>query len=461
MSIGQSTSQEKHEKAGQMDMIHGPLTRNIIAFSLPLAATSILQQLFNSADTAVVGRFDNARALAAVGTNGEIISLFVSLFTGLSIGANVLIASYIGMGKKEKINEAVHTILSIALISGFVMLLAGQFIAEPLLRMIDTPEDVMDLAVEYLKLYFLGSPFLMLYNFGAAILRAKGDTKRPLYALLLSGVVNVFLNLFFVIVCHMSVAGVALATDISTAISAVIVLVCLQKEEDAFRFRWRKLSLKGEYCRKVFAIGLPAGIQGAVFCFSNVFIQAAINSFGSNAVAGAAAALNFEYFSYYMVQAFAQAATTFTSQNWAAREWKRCRRIFSCSMLWGAVFAAAISIPLVVFRAEAIQLYSTETAVQEFAYIRIMTVLILEPLCVIYEVPAAALRGMGHSAIPAAETILGTVVFRLIWLSTVFAHWRTFRMIFWVYPVSWIFTGVILLVSYGLALRSWNRKHPA
>ncbi len=436
-----------------MDMLHGPLGKNIVLFSLPIAASSILQQLFNSADTAVVGRFDNARALAAVGTNGEIISLFVSLFTGLSIGANVLIASYIGMGQKKRIEEAIHTVITIALLSGVLMLVIGQGIARPLLQMIDTPADVMDLAVEYLKLYFLGSPFLMLYNFGAAILRAKGDTKRPLYALLLSGAVNVVLNLFFVIVCHMSVAGVALATDISTAISALIVMRCLQTEEEPFRFRWRKLSLRRDYCGRVFAIGLPAGVQGAVFCFSNVFIQAAINSFGSNAVAGAAAALNFEYFSYYMVQAFAQAATTFISQNWAAGERGRCRRIFWLTMVMGAVFGGFISVPLVLFRGTAIRLYSTDPEVIRYACIRIMVVLVAEPLCVIFEIPAAALRGMGRSMMPAVETILGTVVFRLIWIWTVFRHWRSFRMLFLVYPVSWCVTGALLLVSYWWVLR--------
>ncbi len=434
-------------------MLHGPLGKNIVLFSLPIAASSILQQLFNSADTAVVGRFDNARALAAVGTNGEIISLFVSLFTGLSIGANVLIASYIGMGEKKRIEEAIHTVITIALLSGVLMLMIGQGIARPLLQMIDTPEDVLDLAVEYLKLYFLGSPFLMLYNFGAAILRAKGDTKRPLYALLLSGAVNVVLNLFFVIVCHMSVAGVALATDISTAISALMVMRCLQTEDEPFRFRWKKLSLRRDYCSRVFAIGLPAGVQGAVFCFSNVFIQAAINSFGSNAVAGAAAALNFEYFSYYMIQAFAQAATTFISQNWAAGERGRCRKIFWLTMVMGAVFGGFISVPLVLFRETAIQLYSTDPEVIRYACVRIMAVLIAEPLCVIFEVPAAALRGMGRSMMPAVETILGTVVFRLIWVGTIFRHWRSFRVLFLVYPVSWIVTGGILLVSYWWVLR--------
>ncbi len=434
-------------------MLHGPLGKNIVLFSLPIAASSILQQLFNSADTAVVGRFDNARALAAVGTNGEIISLFVSLFTGLSIGANVLIASYIGMGEKKRIEEAIHTVITIALLSGVLMLVIGQGIAKPLLQMIDTPEDVLDLAVEYLRLYFLGSPFLMLYNFGAAILRAKGDTKRPLYALLLSGAVNVVLNLFFVVACHMSVAGVALATDISTAISALIVMRCLQTEDEPFRFRWRKLSLRRDYCSRVFAIGLPAGVQGAVFCFSNVFIQAAINSFGSNAVAGAAAALNFEYFSYYMIQAFAQAATTFISQNWAAGERWRCRRIFWLTMVMGAVFGGFISVPLVLFRGTAIRLYSTDPEVIRYACERIMAVLVAEPLCAIFEVPAAALRGMGRSMMPAVETILGTVVFRLAWVGTVFRHWRSFRVLFLVYPVSWIVTGGILLVSYWWVLR--------
>ncbi len=434
----------------QIDMLHGALLPKIFLFALPLALSSILQQLFNSADTAVVGRFAGASALAAVGANGELIGLFIEIFIGLSVGANVLVARFIGRREEARIQPAIHTIILLAIITGTALAIIGQFIAVPLLTLMQTPQDIMDLAVIYLRLYFLGSPFIALYNFGSAILQAKGDSRRPLMALTLSGIVNVLLNLLFVVGFRMSTAGVALATDISNMLSASLVLYMLLHEDEIFRFNWSSLRIDGGCLKKILAIGLPAGIQGSVFCLSNIFIQTKINAFGANAIAGNAAALNFELFSYYTVTAFGHAATTFISQNYAAGNRARCRRIFWLSLGLGAALSALVSVPLTVFRYSVIRLYTVDQAVIDFAVIRIMHVLILEPLCILFEVPAGALRGMGHSLIPAIETILGTVVFRLIWIAVVVQQENTFESITRVYPYSWLLTAGMLLISYWI-----------
>ncbi len=481
------------------DMLHGPLLMKILLFAFPIAASSLLQQLLNSADTAVVGRFDSAQALAAVGSNGEVIGFFVTLFTGLSVGANVLVANYIGMRQHEKIQKAVHSIIALALVAGILMAVVGQVIARPLLELMATPDDVMELAVEYLRLYFWAGPFIMLYNFGAAILRAKGDSKRPLIALLISGVFNVILNVIFVVGLHMSVAGVALATDLSNVGSALLVMHYLAKEPDLHLFsaftdtdeiamkspsamaisrrkpsflhgtcskcthllhsysnpsaRWKNLSWDTECIGKVLLIGVPAGIQGAVFCLSNLFIQAQINSFGAKAVAGSAAGYNFELFSYYVTAAFAQAATTFIGQNYAAGEYKRCRKIFWICLLAGGILGAVISTPLIIWRRTVILVFTADEEAIAYAIIRMMRVLSMEALCILFEVPAAVLRGMGHSVLPAVETILGTCVLRFIWLLTVVRYFGTYSSIFWVYPVSWILTGGALIVTYAVVMR--------
>jgi len=441
------------KKRNEIDMLNGSLVDKLILFAIPIGASSILQQLFNSADTAVVGRFATSQALAAVGTNGELISIFITLSAGLSVGVNVIIANLIGKGQTDRINQAVHTSISFGLLCGILMMIVGQLIAEPLLSVIHTPIDIMDLALQYFKIYLLGAPFMMLYNFGSAILRAKGDSKTPFNALLFSGIINVLLNLFFVIGLKLSVSGVALATDISTAISAFLILYYLSKEDEPYRFSIRKLSWNLANIKKIFAIGGPAGIQEAVFCISNVFIQAAINSFGSDAVAGAAAALNFEYFAYYMVTAFAQTATTFISQNHAAGKESRCSRIYFHTIWLSILSCAIVSIPCTIFGTTVLRLYSTKPEVIAYGMIRIMSVLVVEPIAVFFEVPAAALRGRGMSLIPTIETILGTVIFRIIWLSTVFNHFQSFRSIFLVYPVSWMVTGLMLQITYFMSLK--------
>lgn len=431
----------------QMDMLHGSLWDKILLFALPLAGSSILQQLFNSADVAVVGRFAGSQALAAVGSNSSVISLMVNLFVGLSVGANVVIANYIGRQEQEKVQEVIHTVAVLALISGIMMLIVGQIIAKPILIFMDTPEDVLDLAVLYLHIYFLGMPFVMIYNFGSAILRSKGDTKRPLYCLILSGVVNVCLNLMLVIAFQLGVAGVGIATVVSNGISAGMIVYFLTHEEDMIKVHIGRLAVKKTYLMGVLRIGLPAGLQGIVFSISNVCIQTAINGFGADAIAGSAAALNFEYFSYYIANAFGQAAVTFTSQNYGAGQLNRWKRVFRLSLLFGVVFCEVMSLAFVAGCRFFLQFYTTEEKVIEFAIIRMIHALAFNGLTAVYEVGGGFLRGLGHSMLPAALTMLGCCAFRLLWVYTVFAQINSFEILMNVYPASWIITDILVLTA--------------
>ena len=443
-------------KAGagrQMDMLKGSLLDKILVFALPLAASSILQQLFNSADVAVVGRFSGSQALAAVGGNGAVVNLLINLFVGLSVGTNVLIASYIGQGREDKAQEAVHTALAMALISGVFLIFVGILAARPLLLLMNTPGDVLELAVVYLRIYFLGMPFVMLYNFGAAILRSVGDTKRPLYCLLLSGVVNVCLNLFFVVVCKLSVAGVAIATVLANMVSAGLIVYFLLHERGTIQLKPHNLSLKREHVLRMVQIGIPAGIQGMVFSLSNVCIQTAINGFGSDAVAGSAAALNFESFTYFVTSAFSQAAVTFTSQNFGAGELKRCRRIFGLTVGCALLITGIMSMVFVLGRRIFIRVYTVEDEVIAYAMTRVLCVEAFACLPVTYEVSGAALRGLGYSMLPALLTVIGSCGFRIMWLYTVFQKFASFEMLMVVYPVSWVITGTMVLAAYFIMRR--------
>lgn len=431
-----------------IDMLHGALWKKIIAFAMPIAASSMFQQFFNMADTAVVGRFADANALAAVGTNGEIVGLLVSMSLGLAMGANVLLARFIGANKKEKISEALHSSIMLALIIGVVIAVIGVFISQPVLEAIHTPDTVLPLAVMYLKIYFAGYPALLLYDFGSSILRAKGDSRRPFIILMLSGVINVIFNLFFVIVCRLGVAGVAIATDISTIWSAVCVLGILTKEEEEFRLHLRKIRIHKQHVLDMLKIGVPAALQLAVFCFANIFVQAAVNGFGAVVTAGSAIAMNFEYFGYYVITAFGQTATTFTSQNYAAGNKKRCHKILLECLIYSILFSSAVIVPLTVFRSGASGLFSSDAAVIEQSCVRIMLILILEPMCGLYEVPAGYLRGRGYSSVPAVITIIGTCMLRIVWIETVFRYMNTLSSLYVVFPVSWVVTSVLMWVAY-------------
>ena len=434
-------------------MLNGPLAGPIILFALPLALSSMLQQLFNAADTAVVGRFASSQAMAAVGSNSSVINLVVALFVGLSVGTNVVIASLIGRGRKDAIPTAVHTAVVVALISGVLLLFVGIGIARPMLTLMNTPEDVLDLAVLYLRIYFLGMPFIMLYNFGAAILRSKGDSTRPVYALICGGVLNVLLNLLLVIVFHLHVIGVASATVTSNVVSSFLVMWFLLHEEDEFRLNPKNLQIHRGYLMQMIRIGLPAGLQGVVFSLSNTVIQSGVNSFGSSASAGSAAALNFEIIAYYIVNSFNQATVTFTSQNYAAGKYDRVKKVFRLAILFTVIGAGTLDFLFIAGRHFTLSLFTTDPEVFKYAVIRFTHILAFQWMVSSYEISGSAMRGMGYSMTPTVITIFGTCVFRIFWVLTLFPRHRDFGFLLYVYPASWLITGSLVLFAYFLVCR--------
>lgn len=448
---------QSKSRSRQMDMLHGSLLDKILLFALPLAASSILQQLFNSADAAVAGRFAGSQALAAVGGNAPVVGLIINMFVGMSVGANVIIANYIGQKREDKVHEAVHTVYVMAVLLGVIMLIAGQVIAKPILVMIHTPSDVIDLATLYLRIYFCGMPCVMIYNFGAAILRSIGDTKRPLYCLLISGVINVILNVFFVVLCQLSVAGVAIATIIADTVSAVMVTVFLIRSNDSIKLNLKELTLKKEYVKKVVQIGAPAGLQGAVFSISNVCIQAGINGFGTAAIAGSAAALNFEYFTYFATNAFGQAAVTFVSQNYGARQFERCKKALLLSLFSGMIVTALMSVTFVIGRTPFVSIYTNDPAAIQYGIIRMGIVELFEFIACLYEIPGGALRGIGHSLLPAILTVFGSCGLRIVWIYTVFQKFHTYQVLMSVYLVTWIVTSILVLGAYFIVTRKVYR----
>lgn len=441
-----------------VDMLHGALTKDLLRFTLPIALSSIVQQLFHAADTAVVGSFGDASALAAVGTNTEIVALIVTISSGLSVGANVLAASLVGQGEKARIPAALQAAVLLAVLVGILGAGLGQTAAVPLLRLIRTPEPIFRSAALYLRIYLLGYPFLLLYDFGAAVLRAQGDSRHPFLALAASGAANAGLNLFFVMALRMGVSGVALATDLSNGLSAFLVLRRLKKAGqlhlDCHKLR-RSLRLTG----RILKTGIPSAIQGAVFCFANIFVQAEVNRFGETAIAGSTVAMNFEYFAYYIITAFGQTAKTFTSQNHAAKQYARCRSILWRSLLLSTVCSAVPILAVVLFRGAFSRLFSPDAAVVESAGIRILCILLFEPACNLYEIPAGVLRGCGHALYPAASTMVGTCAFRIIWIFTAFRAEPALPMFYRAFPLSWV--AMALLVSVGfLFLRPFSGPKP-
>ncbi|WP_026207770.1 MATE family efflux transporter [Butyricimonas synergistica] len=443
----------------RMDMLHGSLLNKILLFALPLAASSILQQLFNSVDVAVVGKFASSQALAAVGSNGSVISLMINLFVGISVGASVVIANYIGQKNQRGIKNAIHTVSVVTLTSGILLLAIGLFSARPILEMMDTPDDVLDLAVLYLRIYFLGMPFFMIYNFGAAILRSMGDTKRPLYCLVIAGLINTALNLLLVIVFKMSVAGVAIATVVSNMFCAGMVIYILLHEQEPFRLEIKDIKISRPELRKMLQIGIPAGVQGMVFSIANVFIQAATNRFGSNAIAGSAAALTYEYYCYFVVNAFSQAAVTFISQNYGAGQIERCKKVFRQTMLLSVISCALLNGLFVWQEKLAIGIFTSSPEVFRFAAIRMEIVLLTQSIACSYEIAGAALRGLGYSMLPAILTVFGTCVLRLFWVYVICPLLPSFQALMVIYPISWIVTGMAVLIAYHVVQKKLFRPH--
>lgn len=445
-------------KAKEMDMLHGGLAGKLILFAIPLAFSSILQQLFNSADVAVVGRFAGSAALAAVGSCVALVGIFVNLIVGLSAGPNAALANLIGQGQRERISGMVHTILTFGIALGVVLMGLGFLTARTVLEASGTPESVINEALLYIRIYFIGVPFMTIYNFGAAILRSYGDTKRPMCYLIISGTVNVVLNLIFVIGFDLGVEGVAISTSVSNMLSTAMVLTHLYRKEDEFQFRFHKMCVLWKDLKRILMIGIPAGIQGAIFSVSNVFIQSGINTFGEDAIAGSSLALNFEYFTYDIGSAFAQAAVTFTSQNFGAGNLKRCKKIFWLCLIFGVGFTEILSIIFMIWDDFFVSIYTISDAVAVYGLIRMHHVCSMEGLTATYEVESAALRGLEKSLEPSIITILGTVVFRMIWMATVFKWIPTYEMLMNVYISSWVFTGGLIFIVYVLHMRKLEKE---
>ena len=439
---------DNSKSKNQIDMLHGPLLMKIIMFTLPLAASSILQQLFNSVDVAVVGRFASSQALAAVGANTPVISLLINLFMGVSMGANVIISNHIGQNDKRSIRDAVGTVGITAIASGLFLMVIGLALARPILTAMNTPADVLDMAVTYLRIYFLGIPFFMIFDFGSAILRSMGDTRRPLYILVAAGIVNTILNLVFVICFHMSVAGVAIATSIANAVSASLIIYLLLHEKEPLRLHPKRMKVEWKELKRMLQIGVPAGLQGMVFSFSNVVVQTAINGYGYGAIAGSAAALNFEFYSYFFIGAFNGAAITFIGQNYGAGKLDRVNRIFWICMGMGALTCALCNWGFTWQDDFFLSLFTSDPQVVAFGKLRMHNALIFQFIAASYEISASAMRGMGKSMAPTLITIFGTCVLRMIWVFAILPHCNDFLHLVWVYPVSWAFTGVLMLILY-------------
>jgi len=432
----------------EIDMTNGPLLGKIVRFAIPLALAGMLQLLFNAADIIVAGRFAGSQALAAVGSTGALNMLIVNLFMGLSVGVNVLVARYYGASSYKDLSETVHTAVLTALACGVVLIFLGVGLSRPLLTLMGTPADVIDQSVLYMRIIFAGMPVQMLYNFGAAILRAVGDTQRPLYFLLMSGVINVLLNLFCVIVLHMGVAGVAIATVVSQCISAVLVLICLLRSDAPYQVSLKSLRIYKSKLLQMIRIGVPAGIQSAMFSLSNVVIQSNINSFGSLAMAGSTAAGNIEGFVFTAEDSFAQAALSFTSQNYGAKKFDRINKVLIKCLLLVSCLGAVLGSAAYFFGRPLLSIYSTDPVVIDYGVQRMLLVCLPHFICGAMGVVTGCMRGLGSSLTPMIITVFGTCALRVVWVYTIFTLAPTWIMLFLSYPVSWLVTGLVQFIAF-------------
>ena len=443
----------------EIDMCNGSIMNKLISFSLPLMLSGILQLMFNAVDIIVVGQFAGSESLAAVGSTTALIAVFTNLFIGVSLGANVLAARFYASGKHKEMSETVHTAITLALVSGIIMAFVGLIFSRLALEIMGTPDNVIAHSTLYMRIYFLGMPFFMIYNFGAAILRSMGDTKRPLYCLVIAGLINTALNLLLVIVFKMSVAGVAIATVVSNMFCAGMVIYILLHEQEPFRLEIKDIKISRPELRKMLQIGIPAGVQGMVFSIANVFIQAATNRFGSNAIAGSAAALTYEYYCYFVVNAFSQAAVTFISQNYGAGQIERCKKVFRQTMLLSVISCALLNGLFVWQEKLAIGIFTSSPEVFRFAAIRMEIVLLTQSIACSYEIAGAALRGLGYSMLPAILTVFGTCVLRLFWVYVICPLLPSFQALMVIYPISWIVTGMAVLIAYHVVQKKLFRPH--
>ena len=429
-------------------MCNGTIMDKLISFSFPLMLTSILQLMFNAVDIIVVGRFSGSQSLAAVGSTTALINIFTNLFIGISLGANVLAARYYAAGRDKEMSEAVHTAIFLALISGLIMAVVGVGASRFALTLMGTPDDVIDLSVLYMRIYFMGMPFFMLYNYGAAILRAVGDTKRPLFYLIAAGLANVVLDLLLVIVIPLNVAGVAVGTVASQMVSCILVLRCLYRTEGSYQLRFSRLTIKSEHLKMIFQVGVPAGIQSTVINFSNALLQSSVNSFGSTAMAGYTAANNIIGFLYSAVNAVTQACMSFTSQNYSVGKPKRMDRVLVNCIILTVSVSAAMGIGAYAFGGQLLKIYTSEADVIRCGLEVLSITTVPYFLCGILDLFPGAMRGMGPSGVPMILSVIGTVGTRIVWVYLLFPHHRSLYFLFISYPASWILTIIMQAVCF-------------
>ena len=442
----------------QLDMTKGSIFWVLLKFSIPLICSSILQLLFNAADVIVVGQFAGDESLAAVGATTAIINLLVNLFIGLSVGTTVIAANFFGSNRNEELSQTVHTAILISVIGGIILSIVGVVFSKQILQITKTPKEILDLATVYLKVYFAGILPTVVYNFGCALLRAKGDTKRPLYVLLFSGFINVILNLIFVIVFNMNVAGVALATVISQIIASIFIIKFLIDENSSFKLIFSKLKINLQIFIKIIKIGVPAGFQGIIFSLSNVIIQSAINSFGANVIAGNSAASNLEGFVYIAMNSFAQGALTFVSQNLGAKKYDRIKKSVGVSLGCILVIGLILGNVIVLFGNNLLRLYSENPIVIDFGMNRLRLICSLFVLCGLMDVMGNIIRGLGHSFLPMIITLIGACGIRILWIKTIFevSKFHTCKTIYISYPISWIATFIALFISFLFIIKKWE-----
>lgn len=450
--------QKKSARSYEMDMCSGPIFSKIVTFAIPLILSGILQLLFNAADIIVVGRFAGSESLAAVGSTSALINLLVNVFIGLSIGVNVLVARFFGGHNHKDLEETVHTAMLLAAISGVILIAVGVALAGPLLELMGTPENVLPLSVLYMRIFFVGMPATLVYNFGSAILRGIGDTKRPLYFLLTAGVINVVLNLIFVIRFSMGVAGVALATVISQCVSAALIVQCLMRSDGGYRVDLKRLRIVKPKLKAIVKIGLPAGLQGAIFSISNVLIQSSVNSFGAVAMAGNTAAANIEGFIYTSMNAVYQTALSFTSQNYGAKQYKRMTKILLYCLGLVTLVGVVMGNGAVLVGEKLLGVYSSDPEVIKYGMYRLVIIGSTYFVCGWMDTMVGGLRGMGYSVVPMLVSLTGACAFRVIWLFTVFAMNRSLEVLYWSYPVSWGITVAAHVVTYVVIRRKMAKS---
>ncbi len=453
---------EKRKRGLAIDILNGSMWDKILRYALPVAATGILGQLFNASDIAIVGNFaqgDTVAAVAAVGANGPVIGLLLNIFIGIALGANVVIANAIGRGDKETVSRAVHTSIVAAVLGGIIVGLLGQLLAEPVLSMLQVPEDVFPLALKYMRIYLLGLPVIFLYNFEAAIFRSAGDTKTPLIALALSGVLNVILNLFFVIVLNKTVDGVAIATVLANVVSSVVLLRRLLRSELFIHVEFKNLRIDWKILWRILKIGVPAGIQGAVFSLSNIVVQSAINSLGKVTMAASSAAFNVEIMAYYILNSFGQACTTFVGQNYGAGQIDRCRKALKLCLI-ESVIATACAVAIALASGKyLIALFNNDPEVIRLGMVRLKFIFMSYIFSTIYDCMSGYMRGFGISLTPALLTIFGVCGTRIIWIYMVFPMSQTFETIMQVYPISLAINMVLIFCALIITRPSKRYDH--